>query len=328
LDLNALVFYLFSLIITLCKIVLTYCGITIEKILPPLAKMVPFQTPTTHNTTGDVIPNHRCQLLDAPAAAPMLQPQLLRSGRRRRQKGAPHVRRGQRRRQCKGVDNDDGGRTDFADAELADDARDVAAAAVARDLARGATIPTGGEGGGGRGGGSAGASDWLSRRLKTCRRRLSSSQRSAASCPLTHLLPFASCTPTPRLPLVCQLVVMPPLLSRRRQLRLATLPRPLLRHLVVATCNAPLVALPPPLVLWTPLPRDAPPPHDWLCRCPSLIRRCRCRRCAGVFAVIAIAIVALGDCRSRRLSLSWCHCGRQRTSSSSLPLYSVAPSPL
>ena len=54
----------------------------------------------------------------------------------------------------------------------------------------------GGEGGGGRGGGSAGASGWLSRRLMSCRRGLLSSRRSAASCPLTHLLPFASCTPT------------------------------------------------------------------------------------------------------------------------------------
>ena len=36
---------------------------------------------------------------------------------------------------------------DFADAELADDAGDVAAAAVARDLARGAAIPSGGGGG-------------------------------------------------------------------------------------------------------------------------------------------------------------------------------------
>jgi hypothetical protein len=34
---------------------------------------------------------------------------------------------------------------DFADAELADDAGDVAAAAGARDLARGATIPAGGK---------------------------------------------------------------------------------------------------------------------------------------------------------------------------------------
>ena len=52
-----------------------------------------------------------------------------------------------------------------------------------------------------------------------------------------------------RLPLGCQLVVASPLLSRRRQLRLATLPRPLLCHLVVATRNAPLVAPSPPLVL-------------------------------------------------------------------------------
>ena len=74
-----------------------------------------------------------------------LQPQLLRSRRRRRQKGAPRVRRGRQRRRCEGVDNGDGGRADIADAELADDVGDVAAAAVARDLARGAAIPAGGE---------------------------------------------------------------------------------------------------------------------------------------------------------------------------------------
>ena len=51
---------------------------------------------------------------------------------------------------------------DFADAELADNTGDVAAAAVVRDLARGATIPAGGEVGRGGGGGSAGASGWLS----------------------------------------------------------------------------------------------------------------------------------------------------------------------
>ena len=65
---------------------------------------------------------------------------------------APLVRwGGRRRRRCEG----DGGRADFSDAELADDAGDVAAVAVARDLARGAAIPAGGgEGGGGGGGGS------------------------------------------------------------------------------------------------------------------------------------------------------------------------------
>ncbi len=40
---------------------------------------------------------------------------------------------------------------DFTNAELKDNAGDVAAAAVARDLKRGATIPAGGEGGGGGG---------------------------------------------------------------------------------------------------------------------------------------------------------------------------------
>jgi len=79
------------------------------------------------------------------------------------------VQRGRRLRRCEGVDDDDGG-ADFADAELADDTGDVAAAAVARDLARGATISAGGEVGGG-GGGLAGCRD-------------ASRHAAAASCPL------------------------------------------------------------------------------------------------------------------------------------------------
>ncbi len=51
---------------------------------------------------------------------------------------------GRRRRRCGGVDDGDGGRADFSDAELADDAGDIATVAVARDLARGAAIPAGG----------------------------------------------------------------------------------------------------------------------------------------------------------------------------------------
>jgi len=41
----------------------------------------------------------------------------------------------------------------------------------------------------------AGASGWLSRRLTSCRRRLSSSRHSTSSFLLTPPLPFASCTP-------------------------------------------------------------------------------------------------------------------------------------
>ena len=52
---------------------------------------------------------------------------------------------------------------DFADIELADDAGDVAATAVARDLARGAVVTAGGGGGGvGGGGGGGGGSDGAS----------------------------------------------------------------------------------------------------------------------------------------------------------------------
>ena len=119
-------------------------------------------------------------------------------------------------------------------------------------ISRGA-LPSrrGGGGGGGGLGCSAGASGWLLRRLTSCHRPppplvLSALRRllSADASPPVCLV----CLPS-RLPLVCQLVVASPLLSRRRRLRLATLPRPLLRHLVVATRNAPLVAPPPPLVL-------------------------------------------------------------------------------
>jgi hypothetical protein len=45
---------------------------------------------------------------------------------------------------------------------------------------------------------------------------------------------------------------------------------------------------------------------------PSPMRRRCCRRCACVFAVIAIAIVAHGDCRPRRSSSSWCRRHRRR----------------
>ena len=44
-----------------------------------------------------------------------------------------------------GVDDDGSGFTDFANAELTDDAGDVAAAAIARDLVRGSAIPAGGK---------------------------------------------------------------------------------------------------------------------------------------------------------------------------------------
>ncbi len=104
----------------------------------------------------------------------------------------------------------------YANAELVDDAGDVTATTVARDLPRGAAIPAGTKGGGGGGGGSAGASSWLSRRLTPCRRHLSSSLCSASSCPLTPLLPFASCTPplpfASCLPASCRVapVVAPP----------------------------------------------------------------------------------------------------------------------
>jgi hypothetical protein len=63
-----------------------------------------FQTPdNTQRITNVSFSSHQPPHLS-------LQPQLLRSGRCRRQKGALRVRRGRRRRQCEGVDDDDGGR--------------------------------------------------------------------------------------------------------------------------------------------------------------------------------------------------------------------------
>ena len=45
----------------------------------------------------------------------------------------------------RGVNDNDSRHADFADIELADDVGDIAAAAVARDLVRGAAITAGGE---------------------------------------------------------------------------------------------------------------------------------------------------------------------------------------
>ncbi len=175
-------------------------------------------------------------------------------GCRHHQKGAPRVRRGRRRRRWEGVDNDDGGRADFADAKLADDAGDVAAAAIARDLARGAAIPAGGEGGGGGGGGSAGASGWLLQSLTSRCRRLSSSLRSAASCPLMPPLPFASCTP------------------------------PLFASCLPASCHVAPVVAPPP-----PPPRDFALTSSF----PSGCRNSQCPICCAASASCPLATSAL-----------------------------------
>ena len=55
-----------------------------------------------------------------------------------------------------------------------------------------------------------------------------------------------------------------------------------------------------------PLPLDAPPPHasQLAVSLLSPMRRRRCQRCAGIFTVIVIAIVALGNCHPRRSSSS------------------------
>ncbi len=67
-----------------------------------------------------------------------------------------------------------------------------------------------------------------------------------------------------------------------------------LRHLSSRSCRT-RPSLTPPLcsrqlvvalhLFAPPPPLDAPPPHDWLC-----CRRCQC---AGIFAIVAIAIVTL-----------------------------------
>ena len=170
---------------------------TIKKIIPPLARRE-FQT--RQHTTTFVIPNHRCQLLVAPAAAPIAAAAA----------GTTAARRA--RRASDG--GDDGGDArgsptttvgaDFADAELADDAGDVAAAAVARDLARGATIPAGGK------------EAEEEEEEEEAPLAPPAGWRSAASCPLTPPLPFASCTPplpfASCLPASCRVapVVAPP----------------------------------------------------------------------------------------------------------------------
>ena len=134
----------------------------------------------------------------------------------------------------------------------------------------------------------------------SCRHRLSSSRHSAASCPLTPPLPFVSCTPpflfASCLPAGCCIapVVAPPPTLPRDFASTSSSPSG------VATRNAPLVAPPPILVLYPPLPHEAPPPplnasphHNWLCRCR--------RRCADV---VAIDVQASSPSSRLRLSLS------------------------
>jgi hypothetical protein len=82
-----------------------------------------------------------------------------------------------------------------------------------------------------------------------------------------------------RLPLVCRLVVASPVVMC---LRLAS---PLVGQPSHASILNPSSLFAPAgccvASLRTPLPLDAPPPHDWLCRC--------CHQCAGVISVDAQA---------------------------------------
>ena len=119
----------------------------------------------------------------------------------------------------------------------------------------------------------------------------------------------------------CQLVVASPLLSRPCQLRLETRNFALTSSLPSGYCNLqcptyratdgsrPLAAS--ALQLAASASRHIAASQLAVSWSPSPMRRRHCRQCAGVFAVIAIAIVALGDCHPHHLSSSWCYCHRR-----------------
>ena len=177
------------------------------------------------------------------------------------------------------------------------------------------------------------------RRRRLCRRlRLSSSRCSAASCPLTPPLPFASCTPplpfTSCLPAGCRVApgVAPP--PPRDFASTSSLPSGC-HNLQGPTCRTAAASRPlaaSALRCATSASRRAAA-SQLAVSSQSPMRRRRCRRCAGVFAVIAIVSVTLGDCHPRCSLSSWCcwHRSRRRRrqhpSPSSSSLCPVAPSP-
>jgi hypothetical protein len=131
-----------------CKI--EVLPLVVDCCLPPLLPAIAAAAAAAATAPVSVAGSFTNPPLPPPAIPPVNRDGGHGRRRRRHQKGAPRVRRGRRQWQCEGVDNNDSRRVDFADKELADDAGDVAAAtvaaaAVARDLARGATITEGGE---------------------------------------------------------------------------------------------------------------------------------------------------------------------------------------
>jgi hypothetical protein len=108
-------------------------------------------------------------------------------------------------------------------------------------------------------------------------RRLLSADASPPVCLLYASPPVASC-----LPAGCRVapVVAPPPTPPHDFASTSSSPSGC-RNSQRPTCRA--AAASRPLAASAPQPLNASPPH-WLCRCPSPMRRRRCRRCAGVFA--------------------------------------------
>ena len=224
---------------------------------------------------------------------------------------------------------------DFADAELTEDAGDVTAAAVARDLTRGAAISAGGEEEEEEEEEAlmappAGCRD-ASRRAATASHPFSAPPPLVRWC-LHSRLPLA-CLPS-RLPLAPVVAPPPPcnfastssLPSGCRNLqgptcRTAAASRPLAASASRCTTSASQRATASQLAVSLPLPMS----------------RRRCHQSAGVFAVVAIVSVTLGDyCPHHSLSSLCCHCRsrscrrhcrRRHSSPSSLSSYPVTPSP-
>ena len=158
---------------------------------------------------------------------------------------------------------------------------------------------------------ATGASGWLSRRLTSSRRHLLSSRRSAKRTVVvlspTPPCDFASTSSSPS----------GRHNSQHPTCRATAASRPLAASASRRATSAARRVAASQLAVSLPSP---------------ICRRCCCQ-CAGVFAVIAIAIVALGDCPPRRSSSSWCcrhrrrHRRHRRPSPSSSSSYPVAPLP-
>jgi hypothetical protein len=107
-----------------------------------------------------------------------------------------------------------------------------------------------------------------------------------ASCLLAPLLPFVSRSPAGCRIACCRVFSASRHLSSRSRHTHPSLTPPLCSRQLVVVSH----------LFAPPLPLDVPPPHDWLCHCR--------RRCTGIFAVIAIAIVTLvTSCRAGVIAL-------------------------